>query len=115
MGLNYHPNPRTNGKAWEEAYAALKRGQHRTKREQYIDQGRGTLQDGYTRDQLIACLEGLWQNGSEPAAHRAAPPHRVRPPVRPHHAPPGHSTRAYQLPDLFILDFETEGSRRVGL
>jgi hypothetical protein len=56
MGLNQYPNPRTNGKAWKEAYAALKRGQHRTKREQYVDRSRGTLQDGYTRDQFIACL-----------------------------------------------------------
>jgi hypothetical protein len=37
MGLNQHPNPRTTGKAWKEAHAALKRGQHRTKREQYVD------------------------------------------------------------------------------
>jgi hypothetical protein len=43
MGLNQHPNPRTNGKAWKETYAALKRGQHRIKREQYVDRGRGTL------------------------------------------------------------------------
>ena len=69
MGLNHYPNPQTNGKAWKEAYAALKRGQHRTKREQYIDRGRGTLQDGYTRDQFIACLEGLWQDGSDSRRH----------------------------------------------
>ena len=37
-----------NGKAWKEAYAALKRGQHQLKREQYVDRGHGTLQDGYT-------------------------------------------------------------------
>jgi hypothetical protein len=28
MDLNHHPNPRTTGKAWKEAHAALKRGQH---------------------------------------------------------------------------------------
>jgi hypothetical protein len=44
MDLNHHPNPRTNGKAWKEAYAALKRGQHQSKRERYVDRGRGTLQ-----------------------------------------------------------------------
>jgi len=60
MGLNHHPNPRTNGKAWKEAQAALRRGQHQAKREQYADRGAGTLQDGYTRDQFTACLDGLW-------------------------------------------------------
>ena len=59
MGLNHHPNPRTNGKAWKEAQAALRRGQHQAKREQYADRGAGTLQDGYTRDQFTACLDGL--------------------------------------------------------
>jgi len=59
MGLNRRPNPRTNGKAWKEAHAALKRGQHQTRRDQYVDWGSGTLQDGYTRDQFMACLEGL--------------------------------------------------------
>ena len=66
MGLNHHPNPRTNGKAWKEA---LERGQHQSKREEYVDRGRGTLQDGYTRDQFVACLEGLWQKGSESGQH----------------------------------------------
>jgi len=50
-------------------YAALKQGQHQSKRERYVDRGRGSLQDGYTRDQFIACLEGLWQKGSEGGRH----------------------------------------------
>ena len=50
-------------------YAALKRGQHQSRRERYVDRGRESLQDGYTRDQFIACLEGLWQKGSEGGRH----------------------------------------------
>ena len=59
MGLSHHPNPRTNGKAWKETYGALKRPQHQSKREQYVDRDRGTFQDGYTRDQFVTCLERL--------------------------------------------------------
>ena len=43
MGLNQHSNSRTNGKAWKEAYAALRRARHQVKREQYADRGSGTL------------------------------------------------------------------------
>ena len=103
MGLNHHPNPPTNGKAWKEAYAALKRGQHRSKREEYVDRGRGTLQDGYTRDQFVACLEGLWQKGSESGQHaerylRTACDLLLDNTMLLR----GHSTRACQLPDLSL-------------
>ena len=110
MGLNQHPNPRTTGKAWKEAHAALKRGQHRTKREQYIDRGRGTLQDGYTRDQFIACLEGLWQAGLESRRHVEQHLRTACDLLLDHTMLlRGHSTRACQLPDLFTLEFENEG------
>lgn len=110
MGLNQHPNPRTNGKAWKEAHAALRRGQHRTKREQYADRGRGTLQDGYTRDQFVACLAGLWQQGAE-SQHYAEQHLRTACDLLLNHTMllRGHSTRACQLADLFTLEFQNEG------
>ena len=110
MGLNHHPNPRTNGKAWKEAHAALKRGQHRTKRDQYVDRGSGTLQDGYTRDQFVACLEGLWRKGSE--SRQCVEPYlRTVCDLLLDHTMllRGHSTRACQLADLFTLEFQNEG------
>ena len=106
MGLNQHPNPRTNGKAWKEAHAALRRRQHQTKREQYADRGRGTLQDGYTRDQFRACLDRLWQAGA--ASSRSAEQNlRTACDLLLDHTMllRGHSTRACQLADLFTLEF----------
>jgi hypothetical protein len=106
MGLNHHPNPRTNGKAWKEAHAALKRGQHQAKRDQYVDRGSGTLQDGYTRDQFVACLEGLWREGSEGRRH-VEQYFRTMCDLLLDHTMMlrGHSTRACQLADLFTLEF----------
>ena len=110
MGLNHHPNPRTNGKAWKEAHAALKRGQHQAKRDQYVDRGSGTLQDGYTRDQFVTCLEGLWRNGSESRQY-VEPYLRTVCDLLLDHTMllRGHSTRACQLADLFTLEFQNEG------
>ena len=110
ISLNQHPNPRTNGKAWKEAHAALRRSQHQTKREQYVDRGRGTLQDGYTRDQFVACLDGQWQTAA--ASQRHVEQHlRTACDLLLDHTMllRGHSTRACQLPDLFTLEFQNEG------
>jgi hypothetical protein len=110
MGLNEPPNPRTNGKAWKEAHAALRRGQHRAKRERYADRGSGTLQDGYTRDQFATSLASLWQAGSESQRH-ADQYLRTTYDLLLNHTIllRGHSTRACQLPDLFTLEFENKG------
>jgi hypothetical protein len=110
MGLNQHSNPRTTGKTWKEAYTALRRSHREAKRAAYADRGVGTLQDGYTRDQFRACLDGLWQAGA--ASPRSAEQYlRTACDLLLDHTMllRGHSTRACQLADLFTLEFQNEG------
>jgi hypothetical protein len=72
-GSESPPNPGRKEKAWKEACTALKRGQHQSKRKQYVDRGRRTLRNGYTRDQYIACLEGSWLKAGTTSSNTCAP------------------------------------------
>jgi hypothetical protein len=108
MGMNSHPTPRED--SVREYLKSLQQRDAQREMEQFPDQDRDTLLDGYTEDEFERVCHELWaQDGSSPECH-----FRTWVDILLGHylLTRGRDRRFAKISDFFAFEFKGEGPTR---
>ncbi|KAF1334759.1 Short-chain dehydrogenase, partial [Globisporangium splendens] len=104
--LEVNDKPHLRGKALRGLFDTLKRGETKSKRDEFVDRGLGTVLDGYNLEDM-KCLTDHWLKQSTGQASRERVDFLLG------HAllARGETRRFIQLPDMLTLSLPDEGSQ----
>ena len=109
-GDNPHPHP--NQARLKTLMESLKRGQALARRENFEDRAIGSLLDSYDHEGMRKVLMTLWSHTTTPEQYLRTTANFITGHML---LLRGESMRIAELPDLFVIDLDNEGSRRKAL
>ena len=102
---NHHSHP--NGAALKTLMESLRRKQSQAKRDSFEDRGAGTLLDSYTEETMRKVVSMMWTQTSVPEQYLRTTATFLMSHML---VLRGEAMRIAELPDLFVVDFNNEGT-----